>query len=134
MIVQPKHKSVFCKYYIDAVFLAEVKINHAHVKYLNYAVWLYVWTDGKIRTKFIQQPGLLYSYATLFHLLLNPELNTAERVASSVSEQQLMSSSLRRAILSVAERDPSSVAEQQLMTSALRRTILYCRAGCVIGR
>jgi len=71
-----------------------------------------VWTDGKIHSKCIQQSGL-YSYASLFHLFLNPELNTGERVASSVSEQQLMSSALRRAILSAAERDPSSVAEQQ---------------------
>jgi hypothetical protein len=67
-------------------------------------------------------------------LILNPELNTGERVASSVAEQKLMSSALRRTILSVAERDPSSDAEPQLLSSALRRTILYCRAGCVIGR
>jgi len=69
-------------------------------------------------------PGLLYVSASLFHLFLNPELNTGEQVASSVAEQQLMSSALRRTILSAAERDPSSVAEQQLMSSALRRTIL----------
>jgi len=60
MIIQPKYRSVFCKYYVDGVLLAEVKVLYAQVKYLNFAVWLYVWTDGKIHTKCIQQPGLLY--------------------------------------------------------------------------
>jgi len=36
----------------------------------------------------------------------------ASGVASSVAEQQLLSSALRRAILSAAERDLLSVAEQ----------------------
>jgi hypothetical protein len=89
---------VLCKYFIVGVHLDEVKVHHAQVKYLNYAVWFYVWTDGKIHAKYIKYPGFMYSYATLFHVFLNPELSTGKRGASLIADQQLMSSALRHTV------------------------------------